>query len=187
MNDAIHTAGHVYRRQCHAMHTAGRVYSPQCHTHTRPAALIRKRAHLDQYIPILQIKFKAQKRKTNNNTNPSPDHNLYRRHCPDPNARIHKFIHYMATPQKRLHRVTIRNHLWGLVGRGGPDRWSKLTIKLLNKHIADKLLVPWSETWGLSGLLYVVRTTIQSYSAVSVHGKNWLRDEKLAPKGAGSG
>jgi len=29
-------------------------------------------------------------------TNPSPDRNLYRRHCPDPNARIHKFIHYMA-------------------------------------------------------------------------------------------
>ena len=30
------------------------------------------------------------------NTNPSPDPNRYRRHCPDPNARIQKFIHYMA-------------------------------------------------------------------------------------------
>ena len=34
-----------------AIHTAGRVYSPQFHTDTRPAVLIRKRAHLDQYIP----------------------------------------------------------------------------------------------------------------------------------------
>jgi len=33
-------------------------------------------------------------RKTN--TNPSPDHNQYRSRCPDPNASIHKFIHYMA-------------------------------------------------------------------------------------------
>ena len=30
------------------------------------------------------------------NTNPSPDPNRYRRRCPDPNARIQKFIHYMA-------------------------------------------------------------------------------------------
>jgi len=34
--------------------------------------------------------------KTKTNTNPSPDPNRYRRHCPDPNARIQKFIHYMA-------------------------------------------------------------------------------------------
>ena len=30
------------------------------------------------------------------NTNPSPDPDRYRRRCPDPNARIQKFIHYMA-------------------------------------------------------------------------------------------
>jgi len=30
-------------------------------------------------------------------TNPNPDPNQYRRHCPDPNARIQKFIHYMVT------------------------------------------------------------------------------------------
>jgi len=54
-----------------------------------------------------------------------------------------------ATPPKRLHRVTIRNHLRGLAGRGGPDRRSRLTIKLLNKHIADKLSGPWSETGSL--------------------------------------
>jgi len=30
-------------------------------------------------------------------TNPNPDPNQYRRRCPDPNARIQKFIHYMAT------------------------------------------------------------------------------------------
>jgi len=35
--------------------------------------------------------------KTKTNTN--PDLNQYRRRCPDPNARIQKFIHYMATPQ----------------------------------------------------------------------------------------
>ena len=35
----------------------------------------------------------ALHRKTNSNTNP----NRYRRHYPDPNARIQKFIHYMAT------------------------------------------------------------------------------------------
>jgi len=35
-------------------------------------------------------------RKTKTNTNPSPDPNRYRRRCPDPNARIQKFIHYMA-------------------------------------------------------------------------------------------
>ena len=34
--------------------------------------------------------------KTKTKTNPSPDPNRYRRHCPDPNARIQKFIHYMA-------------------------------------------------------------------------------------------
>ena len=37
-----------------------------------------------------------QNRKTKTNTNPSPDPNRYRRRCPDPNARIQKFIHYMA-------------------------------------------------------------------------------------------
>jgi len=31
------------------------------------------------------------------------------------------------------------------------DQRSKLTIKLLNKHIADKLSGPWSETWDLGG------------------------------------
>ena len=37
-----------------------------------------------------------QNSKTNTNTNPSPDPNRYSRRCPDPNARIQKFIHYMA-------------------------------------------------------------------------------------------
>ena len=37
-----------------------------------------------------------QNRKTKTNTNPSPDPNRYRRRCPNPNARIQKFIHYMA-------------------------------------------------------------------------------------------
>jgi len=37
-----------------------------------------------------------QNRKTKTKTNPSPDPNRYRRRCPNPNARIQKFIHYMA-------------------------------------------------------------------------------------------
>ena len=37
-----------------------------------------------------------QNSKTKTNTNPNPDPNRYRRRCPDPNARIQKFIHYMA-------------------------------------------------------------------------------------------
>jgi len=61
----------------------------------------------------------------------------------------------MATPQRRLHRVTVRNNSRGLMGRGRPDRRSKSTIKLLNKHIAHKLSGQWSETWGLGGVLYV--------------------------------
>ena len=41
----------------------------------------------------LNISFKAQnlKTETNPDTNPIPDPNRYRRHCPDPNARIQKF------------------------------------------------------------------------------------------------
>ena len=35
-----------------------------------------------------------QNSKTKTNTNPNP--NRYRRRCPDTNARIQKFIHYMA-------------------------------------------------------------------------------------------
>ena len=37
----------------------------------------------------------ALHRKTKTNT--SPDPNRYKRRCPDPNARIQKFIHYMTT------------------------------------------------------------------------------------------
>jgi len=37
-----------------------------------------------------------QNRKTKTNTNLSLDPNRYRRRCPDPNARIQKFIHCMA-------------------------------------------------------------------------------------------
>ena len=43
------------------------------------------------------------------------------------------FIHYIGTPQKSLHRVTIRNDSFGLVGRRGPNRRSKSTIKLFDK------------------------------------------------------
>jgi len=44
--------------------------------------LSQRSAHAEQY--------------TQTNTNPSPDPNRYRRLCPDHNARIQKFIHYMA-------------------------------------------------------------------------------------------
>jgi len=47
-------------------------------------------------------------------------------------SKFYTLHHYMATPQKRLHRVTIRTHSQGLEGLGGPDRWSK------NSHVT-----PW--------------------------------------------
>jgi len=39
----------------------------------------------------LNINFKSQNRKIKTDTKPIPDPNRYRRHCPDPNARIQKF------------------------------------------------------------------------------------------------
>jgi len=48
----------------------------------RKGPLSQKSAHAEQYA------------QTKTNTNPDPDR--YRRRCPDPNARIQKFIHYMA-------------------------------------------------------------------------------------------
>ena len=43
------------------------------------------------------VRMQNRKTKTKTNTNnPSPDPNRYRRRCPDPSARIQKFIHYMA-------------------------------------------------------------------------------------------
>ena len=55
-----------------------------------------------------------QNRKTKTNTNPSPDPNQYRRHCPDPNARIQKFIHYMAIA---TFAIADCNHLSVLEGK----------------------------------------------------------------------
>jgi len=45
-------------------------------------------------IPVTLDPCKFGPRQTKTNTNPDP--NQYRRRCPDPNARIQKFIHYMA-------------------------------------------------------------------------------------------
>jgi len=81
----------------------------------------------------LNINFKAQNRKTKTDTNPIPDPNRYRRHCPDPIARIQKFYTFIGTQEKSVHRVTIRNDSPGLVGLGGPNRQSKWTIKLFAK------------------------------------------------------
>ena len=47
-----------------------------------------------------------QNSKTKTNTNSNPDPNRYRRRCPDPNARIQKFIHYMATTPQ------LQNSMW---------------------------------------------------------------------------
>ena len=47
----------------------------------------------DTYRTVCAI---ALHRKTKTKTSPNPDPNRYRRRCPDPNARIQKFIHYMA-------------------------------------------------------------------------------------------
>ena len=46
--------------------------------------LSQRSAHAEQYA------------QTKTNTNPNPHPNRYRRSCPGPNARIQKFIHYMA-------------------------------------------------------------------------------------------
>ena len=88
------------------------MYSQQCYSH-KASRTNWKDGALDQHIVILQINFKAQKSKAKTNTNPSPDPNRYRRCCPDPNARIQKFIHYIATPRRKLHRVGV------IVIRGG--------------------------------------------------------------------
>ena len=47
--------------------------------------LSQRSAHAEHYAQTKTI-----------NTNPSPDPNRYIRRCPDPNARIQKFMHYMA-------------------------------------------------------------------------------------------
>ena len=48
----------------------------------------------------MQIAEQYAQTKTNTNPNPDPNPdpnpNRYRRRCPDPNARIQTFIHYMA-------------------------------------------------------------------------------------------
>ena len=97
----------------------------------------------------LNINFKAQhrlNRKTKTDTNPIPDPNRYRRRCP---ARIQKFYTFIGTPEKSLHRVTIRNE-W--VGVGHIDGLKRRPNCLISNHIADKLSGPWSETWGLGGV-----------------------------------
>ena len=49
----------------------------------------------------IQVRYRKSPRDTcitvklKTNANP-PDPNRYRRRCPDPNARIQKFMHYMA-------------------------------------------------------------------------------------------
>jgi len=50
----------------------------------RKGPLSQRSAHAEQYV------------QTKTNTNPNPDPNRYSRRCPDPNARIQKFMHYMA-------------------------------------------------------------------------------------------
>jgi len=46
---------------------------------------------------LLQIRRYHLLLDTKTDTNPIPDPNRYRRRCPDPNATIQKFIHYMTT------------------------------------------------------------------------------------------
>jgi len=63
------------------------VYMRVCNGNFNDIGLVG--THADEY---------AQWRYTK--TNPNPDPNRYKRRCPDrnaPNARIQKFIHYMAT------------------------------------------------------------------------------------------
>jgi len=59
-------------------------YHGTIQVHYRKGPLSQRYAHAEQYA------------QTKTNINPSPDPNRYRRRYPDPNARIQKFIHYMA-------------------------------------------------------------------------------------------
>ena len=81
--------------------------------------LSQRYAHAEQYA------------QTKTNTDPSPDPNRYRRRCPDPNARIQKFIHYMAiaaicdsglTPSLQFHSVfAVTGHHRATTDRNGWD------------------------------------------------------------------
>jgi len=66
-------------------------------------------------------------------------------------ATIQKFIHYMATLQRRLHTVTVRNHsqVWR-VGVGQIESLNRQSNCLLNKQIADKLSGPLCLVEGLA-------------------------------------
>jgi len=57
---------------------------PRIQVRYRKGPLSQRSAHAEQYV------------QTKTNTDPSPDPNRYRRRCPDPNAGLQKFIHYMA-------------------------------------------------------------------------------------------
>ena len=73
----------------------GYFYGDSCRKNRRSLYLRRRtnsKESAQSAVEInLNINFKAQNRKTKTDTNPIPDPNLYRRRCPDPNARIQKF------------------------------------------------------------------------------------------------
>jgi len=59
--------------------------STHCSLIADAGPLSQRSTHAEQYAQT----------KTNSNPNPDPNR-YYSRCCPDPNARIQKFIHYMA-------------------------------------------------------------------------------------------
>jgi len=68
-------------------------------THTLYTEDITLAQRIEDSGPLSQRSAHAaaeQYAQTKTNTNHSPDPNRYRRRCPGPNARIEKFIHYMA-------------------------------------------------------------------------------------------
>jgi len=77
-------------------HKVNSSHGDQNAQHIQPSEKIRVKRIKVRYRkdPHMQNSMRIVQTKTN--TNPNPDHNRYRRRCPDPNARIEKFIHYMA-------------------------------------------------------------------------------------------
>jgi len=77
----------------------------------------------------LNINFKAQNRKTKTDTNPIPDPNRYRRHCPDPNARIQKFYTLHPNTTKEFTLSYYRKSFAGVGQIDGLNRDDKLFDK----------------------------------------------------------
>ena len=93
--------------------------------------LSQRSAHAEEYA------------QTKTNTNPSPDPNRYRRRCPDLNARIQKFIHYMAIAAICDSGLSQSIQLSGCSSL--PYVFADWWLSLLIFHVCTSLPVSWFE------------------------------------------